>query len=274
MRFTSRPRGCASVGRYEHARGKPTVNADHGSPVRRERARESIRLAEAGARGPFVAWRDTDDELRVQLLAAERPLTVGRSITHPVTLDFPEVSREHLEILWRVRDEPGDESVYLLDLASNGGTQHRRLLIENAAERPLGEWQGVPSPPARPLHLAPGEHDVWLARRTFIRIGGVREDLGVTHDEREPLPPPTSREHDVLVELCREQFERGTSVATATNAEIGPRLTPPLLAGTVSEKMSTMYKKYKLEGTKEQNRVNLANIALSRGLVGPEDYAC
>lgn len=253
--------------------GRQTVNADQGAPVRRERARESILLAEAGGRGPFVAWRDADDELQVQSLVAEQPLTVGRSISHPVTLDFPEVSREHLEILWRVRGESGDESVYLLDLASNGGTQHRQLLVENAVERPLGEWHAVPATPARPLHLAPGEHDVWLARRTLIKIGAVREDRGLTHDEREPLEPPTPREHDVLVELCREQFERGTSVATATNAEIGSRLLPRLRTGTVSEKMSAMYKKYKLEGTKEQNRVNLANLALSRGLVGPEDYA-
>jgi hypothetical protein len=86
------------------------------------------------------------------------------------------------------------------------------------------------------------------------------------------LPAPTKRQRDVLVELCRPQFERGTAVATPSNAEIGARVQPPIRAARVSDLLSELYLKYDLRGTKEQNRISLADLALNHGFVRPEDY--
>jgi hypothetical protein len=183
------------------------------------------------------------------------------------------VSRDHAEVLLRVRNTPPDTSVFLLDLRSKHGTAHRPLRLEKGGETPFGPLQPAPSQPAGPLRMASGDHDVKLAGEVWMRIGGVPIDRGATGDRDYDLPLPTKRERDVLVELCRPQFgASGSPVATPSNAQIGARVKPRIGAERVSDLLSQMYLKYSLAGTKEQNRFRLVELALEHRLVRPEDY--
>lgn len=241
-------------------------------PVRADDAQESNRLADARRDGPFVAWRDTAEVLRVLALTPDQPVTAGRAVENTVVFERGLVSRDHVEVLLRVRGELRDVSVFLLDLRSKQGTIYRPVTLERGAERPSGSLRPVPVAPARPVQLRPGDYDVGLAGAVWMRVGGVPFDPGMTHVRDRQGPAPTQREHDVLVELCRPQFERGTAVATPSNAEIGALVEPRIGAARVSDLISAMYAKYGLHGTKEQNRISLADLALTHGFVGPEDY--
>jgi hypothetical protein len=234
---------------------------------------ESNQLAEARRAGPFVAWRDAAEVLRIEPLQAGRPLTIGRSAENDIALAHPLVSRDHAEVLLRVRDRPMDASVFLLDLRSKHGTSHRPLKMSRGADSFSGPLRPAPSKPAMPLRLGPGDHDVKLAGEVWIRIGGVPVDFSATGDRDFDVPEPTKRERDVLVELCRPQFGAiGGPVATPSNAQIGARMKPRIGAERVSDLLSQMYVKYQLAGTKEQNRLELVELALEHRLVQAEDY--
>lgn len=255
------------------ARSSSASEPTYFLPLRAATAQESNRLAEARRAGPFVAWRDGSGMLRIEALRAGKPLTVGRSIDNAIAFEHLLVSREHAEILLRVRSKPADTSVFLLDLRSKHGTAHRRLALEKGATRPIGPLQPAPSQPAGPLRLESGVHDVKLAGEVWMRIGGVPVDHGATGDREYDLPKPTARERDVLVELCRPRFgAAGTPVATPSNAQIGASLKPRIGAERVSDLLSQMYAKYDLDGTKEQNRFGLVELALEHRLVRPEHY--
>jgi hypothetical protein len=241
-------------------------------PVRPATTHESRLLADARRAGPFVAWRDAAETLRVEALRADQPLIAGRSSANAVVFDRGLVSRDHVEVLLRVRGELGDASVYVLDLQSKLGTLHRSVVLERGVERSPGRPEPLPVQPSRPLQLGPGDHDIGLAGAVWLLIGGVPVDRGMTRVPDHGLPAPTKREHDVLVELCRPKFRRGTGVATPSNSEIGGRLQPQIGAARVSDLLSAMYAKYGLVGTKEQNRISLAELALQHGLVRPDDY--
>lgn len=245
----------------------------HDQPVRAEGSDESHRLAAARrAAEPFVAWRDGATVLRVKTLNPNEPVVAGRSIDHPITFDRDVVSRDHLELLRLIRGACRDESVYLLDLKSKGGAKHRPLSVEMGIPHAAAELQPVPVQPARPLQLPEGEHDVALAGKVWLLVGAVPNDLGLTVEEESDVPAPTGRQRDVLVELCRPRFERGTAVATPTNAQIALRVNPPVGADHVSDLIGAMYRKYDLRGTSRQQRIDLVELALRAGLVEDADY--
>ncbi len=242
-------------------------------PVRAATVEESNRLAEARRAGPFVAWRDGARVLQVRALRPGKPVTIGRSVDNTIAMEHLLVSRDHAEVLLRVRSKPMDASVFLLDLRSKHGTSHRPLKLERGAESPARGLQPVPSQPAGPLRLEPGDHDVHLAGEVWMRIGGIPVDRGATGDRHYDLPVPTARERDVLVELCRPQFGGvGAPMATPSNSQIGSELKPPIGAERVSDLLSQLYVKYDLVGTKEQNRFRLVELALEHRLVRPEDF--
>lgn len=242
-----------------------------GEPVRPDGAAEVARLAQTASKRPYVAWRDAGGGLHVHELSAQAPATIGR-IDGRVT--FPEhrgISREHAEVTLRAHADPDTVCVYLLDLASKHGTEHRTVRLRNGVAQERGSWQAAPRVPARPAQLDAGEHDVRLASERFILIGGVPLDEGRTSD-RDELPQPTARQREVLVELCRPLFDApGTLVATASNAEIARRLTPTIGSDRVSDLLSELYRRYDLRGTKEQNRMQLAGLA-KQFLLDAGDY--
>jgi len=243
-----------------------------GEPVRPDGAAEAARIAQTANKQPYVAWRGMDGTLHVHGLSPQAPATIGR-INGTVT--FPEhrgVSREHAEVTLREYHDPPAVGVYLLDLGSKQGTQHRSVTLRNGVARNPGEWVTAPRVPARPTQLDAGAHDVRLAGERYLLIGGVPLDDGRTSD-RDDLPQPTPRQREVLVELCRPLFESpGVLVPPATNAQIAVRLKPPIGADRVSDLMSEMYRRYDLRGTREQNRLQLAGLAKQR-LLDAGDYA-
>ena len=167
--------------------------------------------------------------------------------------------------------DPPAVCVYLLDMASKHGTEHRPVRLRNGVAQETGPWQAAPRVPGRPTQLDAGEHDVRLARERFVLVGGVPLDEGRTSD-RDTLPEPTVRQRDVLVELCRPFFAApGTPVATPSNAEIAARLKPVISPDRVSDLLSELYRRYDLRGTKEQNRMELVGLA-TRHLLDAGDY--
>ncbi|WP_169542233.1 FHA domain-containing protein [Solirubrobacter soli] len=240
-------------------------------PLRPAGAAEVARLAQAANRRPYVAWRDADGTLQVHELSQGAPATVGR-VTGTVT--FPahrEVSREHAEVTMREHTDPPAICVYLRDVDSRHGTEHRQVRLRGGVALEVGEWRAAPRVPARPAQLDAGDHDVRLARERYILIGGVPLDEGRTSD-RDLLPEPTVRQREVLVELCRPFFDDpGGYPATPSNAEIAGRLKPPIGPERVSDLLSDMYRRYDLNGTKEQNRANLVGLA-KRYLLDAGDY--
>lgn len=241
-----------------------------GEPVRPDGAAEAARIAQTANKQPYVAWRGMDGTLHVHGLSPQAPATIGR-INGTVT--FPEhrgVSREHAEVTLREYHDPAAIGVYLLDLGSKQGTQHRSVTLRNGVAKNPGEWVTAPRVPARPIQLDAGAHDVRLAGERYLLIGGVPLDDGRTSD-RDDLPQPTPRQREVLVELCRPLFESAGAFATPSNAEIAARLQPPITPDRVSDLLSELYRRYELSGTKEQNRMQLAGLAKER-LLDASDY--
>jgi FHA domain-containing protein len=241
-------------------------------PVRPQGAAEVARVARAAIEHPYVAWRDADGALQVHELSPRAPVTIGRV---DGTVTFPgqrEISREHAEVTVREHADPPALCVYLLDLASKHGTEHRTVRLRDGVARETGPWQTAPRVPGRPAQLDEGEHDVRLAHERYVLIGGVPLDEGSTSD-RDSLPEPTVRQRDVLRELCRPFFAApGTVAATPSNAEIAARLKPAISPDRVSDLLSEMYRRYELHGTKEQNRMQLVELA-KRHLLDAGDYA-
>jgi hypothetical protein len=218
-----------------------------------------------------VAWRDVTRQLRVAPLLAGEPITLGRAAKNTIVFDAQFVSREHAEVVLRTQDQPDEVSVLLLDEGSKHGTEHRPLALDET-ERPTAPLLPVPSQPALPLRLQPGEHDVRLAGEVWVRIGGVPVDRGDTDEHDYVVPRPTPREHDVLVELCRPRYQAGRHSATPSNAEIATRLVPMIGASRVSDILSQLYAKYGFNGTTAQNRLDVVDFAIEHRLVGPQDY--
>jgi hypothetical protein len=207
----------------------------------------------------------------VHELSPREPATIGRVEGTVTFASHREVSREHAEVTMRRYADPPAVCVYLLDMASKHGTEHRAVRLRGGVAQETGPWQAAPRVPGRPAQLDAGEHDVRLARERFILIGGVPFDEGRTSD-RDTLPEPTARQRDVLVELCRPFFASpGTVVATPSNGEIAARLEPVISSDRVSDLLSELYKRYDLHGTKEQNRMRLVELA-KRYLLDAGDY--
>jgi hypothetical protein len=236
---------------------------------------ERERLRHARRTGPHVAWRDVPGALMLRGLEPAVAVTVGRSTANTIALDHVFLSRRHAEIVLRVIrvvGEPDSVSVVVCDLQSKHGTESRPLKV-GYDDTPAGPLSAVPTVGARPFQLDAGDHDVRLAREVWIRVGGVPVDPAITQSRKPDAATPTPRQRDVLVELCRSRFgPGGRFVPTPSNAEIATRLTPPIGAARVSDLISEMYRKYQLDGTKEQNRFALVEFALDRDLVGHEDY--
>ena len=167
--------------------------------------------------------------------------TVGRSEQNDVVLPDRSVSSLHAVIEdhgagWTVRD-----------LASTNGT-----------------WVG-------------GQR-IWGERRLQagddIRFGNVRARLDqerrdITTTERiAPLPPLTTREGEVLVELCRPLATGSAFTPPATVREIADRLY--ISPGAVKQHLQRLYKKFDVAPDGER-RVTLANEAFHRGAVAMDD---
>ena len=248
------------------------MTPSHTQPVRAV-GREEIRsLQEARRLGAFVAWRDGPGKLCVRHLESGYRVRIGRGASNDVVFDHLLISREHADLEMVVRRDPDSTTVHLHDLWSKHGTEHRLVPADDDDHKPPA-MQAARTRPAGRSGLEVGDHDVLLAGEVWIRVGGVPVDHGVTSSRDDEPPKPTPREREVLVELCRPQFESpGRRVATPSNAEIGARLNPVIKGARVSDMMSAMYSRYGLEGTNVQNRLELVELALHHRLVGPADY--
>lgn len=185
----------------------------------------------------LIVW-EQGREARVELRGSR--LSVGRARDNDVRLSDPSVSGLHAVL----EHYPGGWT--LRDLASTNGTwiEGRRIWIEH--------------------RLRHGE---------VVRFGSVdarfESDTSTTTTEPEEPPPPlTDREREVLVELCRPLASAGPFTPPATVAAIAERLF--ISPGAVKQHLARLQRKFDLPPSTDK-RLALANAALRRGAVGPED---
>jgi hypothetical protein len=149
------------------------------------------------------------------------------------------VSRAHLILVqvagvWTVRDWG----------SANGTFVNKERLI---GERSLRDGDEIRLGRSRLVFREPGRHGL---RRT---------------DVLNPAPELTSRQRDVLVELCRPLGGGGAFTSPATVAEIASALVVGQAA--VKQHLVRLYDKFGIaEGTADR-RVQLANAAIERGAV-------
>ncbi len=171
----------------------------------------------------------------------ERPVAIGKSSKSDVCItDDKTVSRLHAVI------EPIGTNWYISDLGSRNGTfvNGERIWSQKA--------------------LYPGDE---------IRVGATVITLRADREEADAItlvadmPRVTSREHDVLVALCKPLMSGSAFTQPATSRQIAEDLVVSVAA--VKQHLARLYDKFGIydESSSESRRVRLANAALACGAV-------
>lgn len=104
-----------------------------------------------------------------------------------------------------------------------------------------------------------------LVFRTDERLAG----MGST-EPGEPPPELTRRERHVLVALCRPMASGEVFTEPASLRRIADELV--VTEAAVKYHLRRLYDKFGLTGDEERRRARLANEAVRRGVIGPDDY--
>jgi DNA-binding CsgD family transcriptional regulator len=205
----------------------------------------ALRAAEREG-GPFLAFKDDSDELRLELLGQRERITIGRSEQNAVALPWdPEVSRTHaqLELVG------GDWTVVDDGLSRNGSFVN--------GERVAGRRR-----------LEDG--DMMRIGRTpvlFRRPGVVTETTLVA--DQAGLVRISDAQRRVLVALCRPLAEDPRGVP-ATNRQIAEDL--HLSQNGVKTHIRALFAKFGIDELPQYSkRTELAHRALDLGIVGRRD---
>jgi len=206
------------------------------------------RLLEAErARVPFIAYKDDMDELRVEALAEQDRITIGRGAHNGLVIDWdPEVSRTHAQ-LERVG---GDWTLVDDGLSRNGSFVNgeratgRRRLVDGDVVR-VGATSLLFRTPGPPL-----ETTVLTDRAAAARLSQAQQR--------------------VLVALCRPLLAPGGPGVPATNRQIADEL--HLSLDGVKTHIRSLFAKLAVDDLPQyQKRTELARRAIALGLVGPRD---
>ncbi len=197
--------------------------------------------------GPFLAYRDGADDLRLTSLEGIERVTVGRDARSEVALAWdPEVSRAHAQ-LERVG---GDWTIVDDGLSRNGSFVN--------GERVTGR---------RRL----GDGDVLRLGRTSL----VFRAPGPTAESTAAAGPAalvrlSEAERRVLVALCRPLAGPGNAAVPATNREIAGEL--HLSVDGVKTHVRALFAKLGIEDLPQyRKRTELAQRALAAGVVSARD---
>jgi FHA domain/Bacterial regulatory proteins, luxR family len=206
----------------------------------------ALRAAEREG-APFLAFKDGDGELQLQLLGGLERLTVGRSDQNEVALVWdPEVSRTHaqLELVG------GDWTLVDDGLSRNGSFVNGERL---AGRRRLEDG------------------DMMRIGRTSVlfRHPGPVSDTTVVADEV-GLVRLSEAQRRVLVALCRPLASEGRAATPAGNREIAEEL--HLSQDGVKTHVRALFAKLGIDDLPQyRKRTELAHRALDLGLVGRRD---
>ena len=192
---------------------------------------------------PHLEVRHSTGERHWTPLGAER-LSIGRDPSNDVSLNADAtVSRLHA-VIERYR-----AGWCLKDLDSSNGTfvngvrvHHERL-------------------------LRPGD-EIRIGKNDLI-FRGPGDSVLPTTAPAEPRPNVTAGERAVLVALCRPMFTNDAFPEPASVQQIAQRLT--LEETTVKTHLRHLYDKFDIPQSGRSRRVQLANAALRRGVIGRAD---
>jgi hypothetical protein len=121
---------------------------------------------------------------------------------------------------------------------------------------------------------------IWSSQRLRhgdeIRVGQSRlifrdfHGVGAVQTEAEEAPPSlTTREHDVLVALCRPLLARDMFTEPASTRAIADELV--ITQAAVKQHLANLFDKFGVSAGESNRRVRLANDALRRGAVSITD---
>jgi pSer/pThr/pTyr-binding forkhead associated (FHA) protein len=219
------------------------------SPTEHASPRELQRQLAAERDGlPFLAYRDQDDELVLQTLAGERPITLGRGEGVDVRVAWDtQVSTLHAEL------RPlGGEWLVVDDGLSTNGT-----FVDG--ERVAGRRR--------------------LRDRELVRVGetlllfrqpGAEATRGETAMAAESAPELTATQRKVLVALCRPLSSGSAVAAPATNKAIADELY--LSVEAVKAHLRALFERFEVgDLPQNQKRVALAERALRTGAITPRE---
>lgn len=182
-----------------------------------------------------------------QVTLADQRVTLGRDPSNQICLDDDAVSGMHAVL------EQYSSGWALRDLGSRNGT-----FING--ERVTGE---------RPLH----NHDqinIGSTRLMFRDPDSRPRNAGVTRVlDALPRLDLTRRERDVLIALCRPLSSSDPFKQPASIRAIAKELV--VTDAAVKQHLLHLYEKFGLDRDSENRRILLANQAIQRGVVGPEE---
>jgi predicted component of type VI protein secretion system len=226
------------------------MDADPHAPHASSPAEIADRLAAERAGVAFLAFRDATGKQRiVPLLDGEPRLTVGRSLTCDIALDWDDqVSRQHAELEyigghWTVVDDGRSRNGTFLDGARVSG---RRRLSDGSRVR-FGTTVAV------------------------FRVPAVDEGAGtVVPDEAAGPPPLSEAQRRVLVALCRPYRDGDAYAVPATNRQIAADVV--LSVDGVKTHLRALFAKFGLDDVPaNEKRIRLVERARQTGAVTSDE---
>jgi hypothetical protein len=207
-----------------------------------------VMLREAEDAGsPFVAYKDREGELRLEVLDATDRLAIGRGNDNGVVLDWdPEVSRTHAQL-----ERVGGEWTLLDDGMSRNGSFVNGERI--AGRRRLTDGDVVRIGQTSLMFRAP-------AVGTACTVAADATSLVRLSDAQ----------MRVLVALCRPLATPGVTDVPASNRQIAAEL--HLSVDGVKTHIRTLFVKFGIDDLRQyRKRTELARRALDLGLVSRRD---
>ena len=247
---TSREGGAASrEGRSTSREGEPTVlrlfdlATVHGPTIL------PLRGSSSGRRSPRMhEYLEVTVSTGVELqpLDGDR-VTIGRHVGNDVVLAADDSASRLHAVLERLG--PG---WWLRDLGSRNGTYVNGTRVAGGRALQHGDELRIGT------------------TRLVYRISRPSDDDQAVTLAREPAPPLTPREREVLVALCRPVFSGDVHGVPASTRSIAAELV--VTEDAVKQHLLRLYDKFALPPTSSGNRrVELAREAVLRGAVSPTD---
>ena len=208
-------------------------------PVRGSELRAVLGAEKTG--GPFVVYRDEDEELRIVSLANGRPRrTIGRGYSNDVPLPWDsQVSRVHAEL------ERLGECWFV-----NGARIHARRRLADGDSVRVGSSVLLFREPAAPGSVGRPDTERFVSSVAPVQV--------------------SSSQRRVLLALCRPFKHADGFPSPATNQQIASELF--LSVDRVKSHLRILFEKFGLADLPQnRKRLELVERALASGLISPRD---
>jgi|SRR5437588_969989 len=220
-------------------------------PVRGSELRAVLGAEKTG--GPFVVYRDEDEELRIVSLANGRPRrTIGRGYSNDVPLPWDsQVSRVHAELerlgeCWALIDDGLSTNGTFV----NGARIHARRRLADGDSVRVGSSVLLFREPAAPGSVGRPDTERFVSSVAPVQV--------------------SSSQRRVLLALCRPFKHADGFPSPATNQQIASELF--LSVDRVKSHLRILFEKFGLADLPQnRKRLELVERALASGLISPRD---